>query len=454
MIAGFRFLNQRNLNPTRFVVLGFLTIILLGTALLCLPISSRDGTFTSPLVCLFTATSATCVTGLIQVDTYLHWTFFGQVVILLLLQLGGLGFVSLITLVSLVLNQRIGLSQRMVMASALNLNGMSGVVRVVRHALMGTFLIETVGAVLLSLRFIPLFGWAKGIWFSIFHSISAFCNGGFDLLGEYSGAFASLADFQDDPLVLLTIMALIVVGGLGFFVWEDWLRCRSWKGLSLYSKLVLGITAGLILFGWLLFLMLEWDNPGTLGGMAPWEKALNALFQSVTLRTAGYATLDQGALQESSAVLSMMLMLVGGSSGSTAGGIKTVTAGILLLSLKAGLQGRGEVVLHHRTIPQHRVLNAMTLAMTVIMMFFFGSMLLAVSDGLPFLDSAFEVASALGTVGVTVGITPGLSPVSSLLVIAFMFLGRVGILSFSIAFLTQARRVNKLHYPTVDVMVG
>ena len=226
-------LGRKGLNPTRLVALGFGIIILLGAALLHLPIAARGGEATSWLVCLFTAASATCVTGLVQVDTVLHWSPFGQGVILLLLQLGGLGFVSLITLVSLALQRRIGLSQRLVMASALNLSNTAGVVRVVRHALMGTFLIEGLGALLLSTRLIPLFGLGKGIWFSLFHSVSAFCNGGFDLMGEYTGPYSSLLGFQGDPVVLLTIMGLIVVGGIGFFVWEDILENRSWRRLSL-----------------------------------------------------------------------------------------------------------------------------------------------------------------------------------------------------------------------------
>ena len=444
---------SKGLNPTRLVALGFGAIILLGALLLHLPVSARDGEVTSWLVCLFTAASATCVTGLVQVDTFLHWSLFGQGVVLVLLQLGGLGFVSLITLVSLALQRRIGLSQRLVMASALNLSNTAGVVRVVRHALMGTFLIEGLGAVVLATRFIPLFGWGRGAWFALFHSVSAFCNGGFDLMGEYTGPYSSLMGFQRDPVVLFTIMALIVVGGIGFFVWEDWLENRSWRQLSLYSKLVLTITAGMIIGGCLFCLWTEWDNPATLGPMEPWEKVLNALFQSVTLRTAGYASLDQAGLTENMAVFSAVWMLVGGSSGSTAGGIKTVTAGVLLLALWESLRGREQVVLRGRTIPQRRVLDAMSLTLTVLLLFLVGAMALSRLDGLPFLTASYEVASALGTVGLSMGATPGLSGASSLLIILYMYLGRVGLLSFSVAFLTR-RGESKLRYPTADVMIG
>lgn len=446
-------LEGRGLNPTRLVAMGFGGVILLGALLLHLPLSAQDGQSTPWLICLFTATSATCVTGLVQVDTVLHWSPFGQGVVLLLLQTGGLGFVSLMTLVSLALRRRIGLSQRLVMASALNLANTAGVVRVVRHALIGTFLIEGAGALVLATRFIPLFGWGQGLWFSIFHSVSAFCNGGFDLMGEYTGPYSSLAGFRGDPVVLLTIMALIVVGGIGFFIWEDWLVHRNWRGLSLYSKLALAITAGLILLGWGCCLWMEWDNPATLGPLSPGEKVLNALFQSVTLRTAGYATLDQAGLTDSMAVLSAVWMLVGGSSGSTAGGIKTVTAGVLLLTLWESLRGREQVVFHGRTIPQRRVLDAMTLTLAVTVLFVAGSMALSLMDGLPFLVAAYETASALGTVGLSMGATPGLSPVGSLLMILFMYLGRVGILSFSMAFLTR-RGESRLRYPRADVMIG
>lgn len=453
MKFSFSLRSSKNLRPTRLISMGFGAVILLGALLLHLPASARDGQITPWLTCLFTATSATCVTGLVQVDTMLHWSGFGQVVILVLLQLGGLGFVTVLSLISLALGQRIGLSQRLIMASALNLPNTAGVVRVVRLALRGTFLIEGAGAIVLSTRFIPRFGLWRGIWFAVFHSVSAFCNGGFDLMGEHTGAYSSLSGFQRDPVVLLTIMALIVVSGLGFFVWADCLEKRKWKALTLYSKLALSITGALVLVGAVFFLWVEWDNPATLGGMPVWEKGLNALFQSVTLRTAGFASIDQGALRDSSAVFAALLMLVGGSSGSTAGGIKTVTVGVLLLTVWSSLRGRERVVLRGRTIPERRVLDAMTLTMTVAVLFIAGSMALSLMDGLPFLTAVYEVASALGTVGLSMGATPGLSGASSLVIILFMYLGRVGILSFSIAFLTR-RSDSKLTYPTVEMLIG
>ncbi len=453
MAKRFHFHLNQNLNPTRIVVVGFLLLILLGTFLLCLPISSQQGTFTNPVVCLFTATSATCVTGLVQVDTALHWTFFGQVVILALIQLGGLGFVSLMSLFALAFNRRIGLSQRLIIASAFNLNGTSGVVRLIRRAIRGTFLLEFCGAVILSIRFIPIFGVGKGIWYGIFHAISAFCNAGFDLMGGYSGEYSSLMAFSHDPVVLLTVAALVVVGGLGFFVWEDWME-HGFHGLGLYSKLVLRITTILITFGFIFYLVVEWSNPETLGAMNTFDKIVNSLFQSVTLRTAGFATLNQGAMDEGAQVMSIMMMLVGGSSGSTAGGLKTVTVGVLFLALRDAMRGHTDVVVGGRTISQKRVTNAMTLTLMMFILFLTGSVILTVVSDFPFLAVAFEVASAMATVGLSVGITPELNLFSTLLLTVLMYLGRVGIMSISIAFLTQNSPANKIHYPTVDVMVG
>ncbi len=291
---------------------------------------------------------------------------------------------TFVTLASLALGRRIGLSQRLLMVSTMNLSNMDGVVRVVRYALTGTFLMEGIGAVILAACFIPDFGFFKGVWYGIFHSVSAFCNAGFDLLGQ-NGPFRSLADYGGHPLALFTIMVLIVTGGLGFAVWYDLGKNRNWKGLSPYSKLVLGMTAFLIVGGAIFFLTAEGGNPATLGGMKWWEKGLNALFQSVTLRTAGFAVIDQAGLKDSSLVFSILLMLVGGSSGSTAGGMKTATVAILFLALWSGLQGREAVTLRGRSISHRRVMDALTLFLAVTVLFLAGSMLLSLMDGLPYL---------------------------------------------------------------------
>lgn len=447
-------IKKKSMNATRIVAGGFAAIILLGTLLLMLPFASKSGESAGFLNSLFTATSATCVTGLIPVDTGMSWTFFGQLVIIALIQLGGLGFMTVITMVSFLLRRRIGLSERLIMVSTLNLNDMDGVVRVVRHALIGTFTLEGAAAVLLSFRFVPQFGLLGGIWRGIFHAISAFCNAGFDLVGGKFGAFTSLEGYNDDPYVLCIIMALIVIGGLGFFVWEDIVRARSWKGLSLYSKMVLSITAALLLGGALFFFCAEYSNPETFGNMPVWQKALNAMFQSVTLRTAGFASFNQGGLKDSSIALSCVLMLIGGSSGSTAGGLKTVTAAVLLLGLRSNLAGREQVTIRGRAISYRKVMDAMTLALILLVLFLTGSIVISLADSVPYLHAAFETASALGTVGVTVGITPGLSSLSHVMLICMMYLGRIGVFSFSIAFLTRSRYPAKIKYPDLNVMIG
>ena len=448
------FVRGKSLNATRIVAASFAVIILAGALLLTLPIASRDGQSAGFFTGLFTATSASCVTGLILVDTWTQWTLFGQMVILAMIQLGGLGFMTVITLISFALRRRIGLSERLIMVSTLNLDHMDGVVRVVRHALIGTFALEGAGAVLMAIRLVPDFGLAGGLWRAVFHSVSAFCNAGFDLLGGRFGAFSSLAGYQDSPVMLGTTAALIAIGGLGFFVWEDLLQARCWSRLSMYSKLVLMMTGLLLAGGALFFFVEEYHNPATLGDMPVWEKALNALFQSVTLRTAGFDSIGQGGLSESSKAMSALLMLIGGSSGSTAGGVKTATVAVLLLAVRAGLRGREQVTFRGRAIPYHRVLNAMTLALVVVLVFLAASIVIATLEGLPYLDCAYEVASAMGTVGLTTGITPNLSRVSQSILIVLMYLGRVGILSFSIAFMVGRRRPAKLRYPESNVMIG
>lgn len=444
---------NKNLNPTRIVAVSFGMIILMGTLLLMLPFASRDGQSAGLINALFTSTSATCVTGLVLVDTWTHWTAFGQLIILAMIQMGGLGFMTVITLVSLSLNRKIGLSQRLMMASSLNMSNMDGVVRVVRHALFGTCLFEGAGAILLSVRFIPEFGVWKGLWFSLFHAISAFCNAGFDLMGT-KRPFSSLTSYVHDPYVLLIVVFLIVVGGLGFFVWEDIFQARSWKKLSLYSRIVIVMTAALLTIGTVYYLTAEWGNAQTLGSLPTIEKLVNALFQSTTMRTAGFNTIPQNLLHDSSQALCILFMMIGGSGGSTAGGIKTGTVCVLLLAIGASLRGREEVTVSGRTIPQRRVINAMTMTGMIAIVFFISSIAISLIQGAPYLNSAFEVASAMGTVGLSMGLTPGLTVLSRLLLVSLMYLGRVGPLSFSVAFLTQRRSASKVRYPTADVMIG
>lgn len=454
MRVKFHLLRRKNLNATRIVVGSFAAVILLGTLLLNLPQASQSGRSPGLLTCLFTATSSTCVTGLVLVDTATQWSIFGQAVILAMIQLGGLGFITLMTLFSMMLRRKIGLSERLLLVSNFNLNSMSGVVRLVRYTLKWTGIFELSGALLLATRMIPAYGFPKGLWFSLFHSVSAFCNAGFDLLGQ-DGPFQSLTPFRDDPVVLFTIMALIVIGGLGFFVWSDIARRKERGRLSVYTKMVLITSAILIVLGTVIVFAVEYDNPGTLGDLPLWQKLLNALFQSVTFRTAGFAAIDQGALRDSTMALGCILMLIGGSSGSTAGGIKTGTVAVLLLGLWADLKGRSAITLGKHSISRRQQSNAMTLVMTVTLLFLGGSMFLSLRDGLPFLPAAYEVASALGTVGLSAGLTPGLSRACQVFLIALMYLGRVGILSVSIAFASRGQDgASKIKYPVTQVMIG
>ncbi len=448
------FIRNHRLNSTRLVALSFGLIILVGTLLLCLPVSARSGESEGFFKALFTATSATCVTGLVVTDTALTWSPFGQAVILTLIQIGGLGFMTILSVVSLLVHRRIGLSERLLMVSTLNLSDLDGVVRVVRRALVGTLIFELGGAALLSLRMIPRFGFFKGLWHALFHSVSAFCNAGFDLQGVDTGAFSSLSGFAGDPVVLLTTAALVIIGGLGFFVWEDIAQKRSWKKLTLYSKLVLGVTAFLLLGGTVFFFLEEGNSPGTLGSMRPWEQWLNAFFQSVSLRTAGFNVIDQGAMQDNSMVMSCVFMLIGGSSGSTAGGMKTVTVWALAMVLLTRLRGRERITFRGRTLPAQRAMDAVTLFLLVLALWGVGSMFISVADSVPFLNAAYETASAIGTVGLTTGLTPTLSRASHIMLLLLMYTGRVGGLSVAIAFLSGQKTADKIKYPEFHVMIG
>lgn len=438
-------------QATKVIALSFGAVILVGTVLLMLPAASRSGVSCGLITALFTATSATCVTGLVLVDTLSTWTIFGQIIILLMIQLGGLGFMTIIFFFSVQLHKKPSLSQRLMMVSAFNLDRMSDTVQVVKNALKLTFAMEGAGAVVLTLCFIPRYGWGA-IWKGIFIAVSAFCNAGFDILGPEG--LGSISTYNDNPVVLITIMILVVCSGLGFFVWEEIRVRRNFRDLSLYSKMVILITGALLLFGWAFFLLSEFSNPNTLGSMPVWQRILNALFQSVTLRTAGFAAIDQGALTDVSMAISIMLMLVGGSSGSTAGGLKTVTIGVLLLSLRAGLRGEEKVVVHGRTIPHQKVLAALTLVLVVGLLFLSAAVVIAIADQIPFMYAAYETASAIATVGLTAGVTSDLSLVSRLVIVVLMYLGRVGVLSFSIAFLTRGSKTEKIGYPETNVMIG
>lgn len=442
---------RRVLRSTQVVAISFAAVILCGTLLLMLPFASVSGESCGLMTALFTSTSATCVTGLILVDTLSAWTIFGQVVILLLIQLGGLGFMTIIFLLALLVKRKLSLSQRLMAVSNFNLNDMGDISRLVRGALKTTFAFEGVGALILTACFWPNHG-VGAVWKGVFTSISAFCNAGFDIFGTEK--IGSLSTYDNHPVVLLTVTALIACGGLGFFVWEEIKSKRRWRHLSLYTKLVIAMTLFLLAFGTAFFLLSEYDNQGTMASMPFGQSLLNALFQSTTLRTAGFYSISQGALTDVSIVMCILLMLTGGSSGSCAGGLKTGTVGVLILALRSGLRGRATVTVRGRTIPQQKVLSAVTLLLIVALLFLGASMAIAVLDGVPYLAAAYETASAMATVGVTTGITPSLGSASHVILIILMYLGRVGFVSFSLAFLAQNPRKSKISYPETDVMIG
>ena len=442
------------MHAAMVVALGFLIIILTGAVLLTLPISARSGEPTDFLDALFTATSATCVTGLVTVGTATHWSGFGQVVILLLIQIGGLGFMSLASIASFLTHRTITLRERMVMSAGLNLTENAGIVRLTRRVLLGTLAFEGAGAVLLATRFVPRVGLWQGIKMGVFHSVSAFCNAGFDLIGTPDNPFASLTGYADDVLVNLTIMALIVIGGLGFFVWGDIWDKRRFRRLRLHTKLVLITTAVLLCAGFALTLLFEWHNPQTLGTMPVQEKLLAASFQSVTLRTAGFNTIDQAALTGPSQAVACLLMMIGGSPGSTAGGIKTVTATVLVLSAISALRGRTTVSAFGRTIVSRSIMNAVTMMIVGGTLSLTGACVISYVESAPFGACLFEAVSAFATVGLSMGLTPTLNAISRLILILLMYLGRVGVLTLGVAVLMRHREPPKMQYPDGDVMVG
>lgn len=441
------------LSPTQIIAVTFALIILAGTLLLLLPISSRDGVSCGFRPALFTATSATCVTGLILGDTWTMWSDFGQAVIITLIEVGGLGFMSAASMVVFLLRKKVGLRQRMLIAQALSVNEMEGVVRLQKWVLFGSLIIQLTGAAILFFRFLPGYGWAQAAKWGVFHAISGFCNAGFDIVGNFAPG-ASMIYFNDDPVVLITLMALITVGGLGFFVWEEVATVRSFKKFSVYTKLVLLASGILIVGGAALIGLLEWNNPGTLGEMDTPQKLLNAMFQSVTVRTAGFASVDQAALTEGGKAVSIVLMLIGGSSGSTAGGLKIVTVLVLILFVISNARGRKSVTVFHRTVPQEKIMDAATIVSLVVGLAMVGAIFITATSPVGFTDALFETASALATVGLTAGVTPLLSIPAQYMIVLFMYFGRVGILTISLGFLMGDKAENRFHYAHTNLLIG
>lgn len=441
------------LSATKIIAVTFAAIIVVGTILLMLPISSRDGEVTPFLSALFTATSATCVTGLTMYDTWTHWSGFGQVLILCMIEIGGLGFMSAATLVIFLFRRKVGLKQRLVMAQALSLNDMDGVVQLQKTVLFGSLGMEAAGALILTMYFWPKYGFSRAVTWGVFHSVSAFCNAGFDIFGVLNPG-SSLMEFQSDPVVLITLGALVVLGGLGFLVWEEVAQKRSFKKLSVYAKLVLVTTAFLLLFGWVATCVLEWNNPGTIGEMNVWQKLLAGFFQSITLRTAGFDAINQGAMTDGCKAVSIVLMLIGGSSGSTAGGLKTITFVVLLLFIRTRARGRSTVAVFERTIPNSQVLDAMTIASIMVFLAMFGAVFISATSPVGFTDALYEAVSALATVGLTAGATGVLSTSAKILIVIFMYFGRVGVLTISLGFLMGNRAEERFRYAETNLLIG
>lgn len=438
-------------STTRMIAFGFALIIVIGTILLSLPIATKTGE-TDLLTALFTATSATCVTGLVAADTYQNWTLFGQLVILCMLQVGGLGFMTIGVYISILLKRRIGLQERATLHESVNTLEIAGVVRLVKKIVQGAFIIEGTGALLLATRFIPRFGWANGIYFSIFHSISAFCNGGFDLMG-IDEAYSSLVSYEGDILVIVVICLLILIGGIGFIVWDDVLKHKwHFKKYLLHSKIVLATTLGLTVAGTLLFLIFE--NNATLAGMTPIEKLLGALFASVTPRTAGFNTVDTGAMSNAGTLLTMLLMFIGGSPGSTAGGAKTTTMVVLLFYAVAMIRNREDINLFGRRLSADVVRKANAVVVINFSLAFGAACaIMALQPTIPMPDVVFEVLSAINTVGMTTGITRELGVISKLIVAVLMYCGRLGSLSFALV-LAKKPSTNHVREPQEKIIVG
>lgn len=442
-----------HLRTTQIITLVFAGIILAGTLLLMLPAASRSGESCGFFPALFTATSATCVTGLVLADTWSQWSGFGQVVILSMIEVGGLGFMSAASLVIFLLRKKVGLKQRMVMAQAMSLNDMQGVVRLQRIVIFGSLGVQLTGALVLFLRFLPTYGVRQAAVWGVFHGISAFCNAGFDIFGRMTPG-QSVIPFNNDPVVLITLMVLITVGGLGFFVWEELVRVRSFKKCSVYTKLVLIATVVITCLGAGMFLLLEWNNPDTFGAMPVWQKVLNGFFQTTTLRTAGFVSVDQGSLTDAGKAVSMVIMLIGGSSGSTAGGLKTVTFVVLILFIWAKARGRSTVHVFKRTIPEEKATNAMTIFFIMTALAFFGGFFISATSQASFTDALYESVSALATVGLTTGITPTMGVPAQALMVVFMYFGRVGVLTISLGFLMGNQAEDRFRYADTNLLIG
>ena len=442
-----RIVGNYRITTFQIIALGFVLMILIGTLLLMLPVSSRERTGTDFSDCLFTATSAVCVTGLVVRDTVTHWSAFGQAVILLLIQIGGMGVVTAAVSLAFISGRKIGLMQRSVMQEAISAPQVGGIVRLTRFIVLTTLGIELLGSLLLMVAFVPEFGWIKGIWYSIFHAVSAFCNAGFDLMGVH-GDFSSMTAYAQNVLVNIVLVLLITIGGIGFLVWNDVKEHRlHWKQYRLQSKIVLTASGIMILIPFVWFVFSE------MAQVPIGERILPALFQSVTLRTAGFNTMNLNSISGGGQALMILWMLIGGSPGSTAGGMKTTTGAILLLTALAIFRRKDHVTCFGRRVGEDAVRNAVAILMMYFMLFFGGGLIISKIEGLPLISCLFETASALGTVGLSLGITSRIGSLSRLVLVALMFLGRVGGLTLIYA-AQSVRKASCCTLPLEKVTVG
>ncbi len=422
------------ISPMKIILGGYCTVILLGTLLLALPFATKGVGSTGITDCFFTATSATCVTGLIRFDTFTHWTLFGQLVIMLLIQIGGVGFMTVAIMALVFAHKKISLSQRALMQNSVSAPHLGDIVHMTKFIAGGTLVVEGIGALLLSFAFVPQFGVAKGIYFSIFHSISAFCNGGFDLMGGTTGEFSSLTGYMSNWYVNVVIMLLIFVGGLGFFVWHDvGVKRGRFKRLNLQSKLVLTISSFLVVFGAVVLFILEFQSPAT-EGLTLNEKICAALFQSVSARTAGFNTVDLSVMSEAGKFVMIILMLIGGSTGSTAGGMKTTTVYVLWASISATFFHRKNIEAFGRRLEENIIRTATCVFMIYIIGVTSSAVLISAVEGIPMVTALFETASAMATVGLSFGVTPTVGMFSKLLLAFLMICGRVGSITMLLAF--------------------
>lgn len=443
-----------SLSTTQLIMLSFIGAIFLGSFILSLPISWADGKSVSYIDALFTSTTATCVTGLVTLPTFSTWSIFGQIVILFLIQIGGLGIITIMSGIMIALHKKIGIGDRLLIQDAFNLNTLSGLVKFVKKVIFGTFIIEGLGALCYMTVFVPQFG-MKGIWYSVFNSVSAFCNAGIDIISA-----DSLCNYATNPIINIVTSLLIILGGLGYIVWWDLIRIakiskkKKLRNLTLQSKIVLSATAILIFGGAILFLIFEYNNPQTIGNLSLFDKIQVSVFQSVTTRTAGFASVPQQNLTNASSIVSLLLMFIGGSPVGTAGGIKTVTIVVITASAFAAIRNKSDVSLFGRNIPKSAITKAISVtSMSFIIMFTSTVLLSAVTDASA-LDIAYETVSATATVGLTRNLTPLLDIWGKIIIIATMYLGRVGPISLAIAFNIKKENKNIIKNPTEDICVG